>query len=760
MPIKKINPQQTQSISEKKLFSLIKKYSDQHSTFVKFLEQQFDWQYFKGETHFTTSLESFKNIIIEGDCYIDGDYIDFFNVHLIVIGNLTTNNLVSDSMVYVTGNLTVNGALTILNNSLFKVEGKTKVHTIIQNKSKVDIKNLNSNLQLIDGVGDRDIILRSLHEDLVFYDDGLFNEFPIDEEKFHLNITPDYHEVRRHLITRKLNFFRDTIADEKFPSDLIKAISNKTKSDEIIEMAQNAHTENLVKIILASRRDLPIKAQEILFNSNINKVTQSLARNPHIQETILLKLARLSKVEAQFVARNASCPLSVIQELIEHDDAKFRWVLTLHKHLDHQSIEKLAMDKDLKIRTSLFTQYSGYHFSDSIIESNLKINNPNLKIALVERNCNLTFQQYQTLLADSDENVLIETIENINNPSMFLAHKKTSFEEREITLYEFVKITKNKALKIKVLSFLPRKYHVEFVQKMSADDIVEFNKQLASNSSEKEVILSFLSTNKEIYFKHLASNFTLPIQVQKFLLLQFPSLKKINQGYYSDEEIEDSLQLVSNLLNNPQINKTTRTKLIKFCAGLENAYRFKDIIYDLFDLSENEINLLLQSKDEYLASTLISELPKKIYAPESAIKLMRFKEAKDQTEFEVIKCFSGEVFWHKLAKAQSTELKKIAAVNQNTSLENLLELKKDKDLEQVNWAFLNPKYPKQLLKNEEITFIAQLNNPNYSFKLLTKILNDKNRKLHQPVEERIRTLLWLHDRRLKANSIINSNELK
>lgn len=742
-----------EELSEKRIAELSQKYFKKYPTIKKLLELNSDWEYYNGNIHIPRSFRNKKNLIIEGNITVDGDYIEVIGSNLIVIGNLTTNNILSQNTIYVTGNLTINKLLYIDSNIHFQVDGKTKVNTFIQNSEKVFVKDISSNNHIKNGVGDFDLLVRSMHEDLVNYNEALPEEIPTDEATFNFKTLPNFFVVENHLIHRGLEFLRPQVADKNLNTEIIKAINNKTKPDELIKMAENSNTDILVKNIIASRLDLPVKAQEILLNTNIESIVHSLARNPSTQANFLIKISRQSAKAAAYVIENPSCPPFVLNELIKHKNPVFRSVLTFHKNLDSSLIAKLANDEDINIRIQLFILYSGYEFSNEIIETNLKEKNSELYKALIERNPNLTLQHYQTLLANEDVDVRMATLKNIYNPSMFLAHKKTTVQEREKLLYEFAKKTKEIEIKLMLVSLLPSKYHEEFVKKMTENDKEKFQMQLAANSYDKSIILNLLKDKKTIYYKNLASNYYLPAEVEKKLLQQIPSLSEVNASKDPEQKFANEFTILVNLLSNPQTNESTKTKIIEFCAALTTAARFCRISTELFGLSENQIKLLLQSKDKTLADNLITNLEIQVYAPESAIKLSRINNELAQIEFEKIKLLSGDEFWNGLAKAQSSLVKRIAAINHNIPVETLLELRKSKNLKLAYLTLLNPKYPLHLLKNESVYVTNQLSNPYYNKAIILEILNKTSVGTAPVIRDEMRTWLWLNDKKLKAKSL-------
>lgn len=740
-------------LSEKRLIELSKKNFKKYPTIQKLIELNSNWEYYKGNSHIESSFENQRNIIVEGNLTIDGNYIESMGSNLIVIGNLTANNLLSNNTVYVTGNLTVNHLLYIDLNDWLQVDGKTKVNTFIQNSEQVYLKNLSANNHIKDGAGDFDLLTRSMHEDLVIYNEKLSEDFPTNEATFDFKILPDFFAVRNHLINSGLEFFRTKVADKNLHSELIKAISHKTKPDELIKMADNSNTDILVKAIIASRLDIPLKAQEILFNTNNDSIVHSLARNSSTQADFLLKISRKSPDAAQYVARNPSCPSTVINELIKHENPEFRWTLAFNKKLESSIIEKLANDEDITIRTHLFNQYSGFEFSNDIIEANLKVNNSDLKKALIERNPNLTLKHYQTLLAENDNNLTMAIVKNINDSSMFLAHKKTTPQDRELLLYEIAKKTKNTELKMVILTVLPIKYQQEIVKTMSESDQEEFQFQLASHSSEKNIIMNFANDKNNIYYKNLASNYYLPELVQKILLQKLPSIAEVNASKNPEQQFEDEFQIFAVLLENSQTDKTNKSKIIEFCSALNKAAKFCRATSTVFGLTEKQIKSLLESKDKTLAGNLIANFNKQIYAPESAIKLMHFNNAMEQTEFEKIKSLSGDEFWNSLAQAPFKELKRIAAINHNTPIETLLELRKSNNPKIAYLTLINPKYPLNLLKNEKIYFTDQLRNPNYNKEIVFDLLQQTSLDTSAEIRDEMRTWLWLNDKKLKAKSL-------
>ena len=79
------------------------------------------------------------------------------------------------------------------------------------------------------------------------------------------------------------------------------------------------------------------------------------------------------------------------------------------------------------------------------------------------------------------------------------------YQKKDMFLYYLGFKTKNTELKMVILTVLPIKYQQEIVKNMSESDQEEFQFQLASQSSEKNIIMNFAKDKNNIYYKNLAS---------------------------------------------------------------------------------------------------------------------------------------------------------------------------------------------------------------------------------------------------------------
>lgn len=739
-------------ISSDKATVIAKKYLAKNPELAKILAQNKDWSYYKGNLNISQSYISELPTIFEGDITIDGNLSDAKTSNLIILGNLKVKNLLSHHSVYVTGNLTASDLIYVSNNDLLRIDGKVKAKAIANENSQVIIKDLTATVIKNDENGNYDWLYRAINPGLLLHYGSNQTSLPIAPENIVLNKFPSYKNVHEWVIQKEGEFFREKIAPESLLQDLKTAMSSKTNPAEINKIAANKKTDLLILATLALRSDLSLEAQNSLINTSEYFVLANLASNLKTPTPLLIKLAQLSPEIAGFVAENPNCPDSLLAELVNSDNEDERWAATYSKKLTPQQIDVLTADTDEDIRLAVLERYRGKPLSAKAIQNNIRHKNDEIKMALIEGNRYLTVADYETLIKEGNADLQSFVVEHLLDSGMHLAFKNTSATERENVLKNLVKnpSIESKDLKILALSGLPRADQKELSEDFNSMEKDFLNKKLSTTTTDKELIKQYSQSEKKYIVRELACNTALPPAIQLQLFARAPSAAQFNSNADAEDEFKFEIETLHYLLVNLNLEKNVRTSIIEFCSSVNTSPEFCEKAIQLFGLTEKEINLLTKAKDSNLKQIALTGLHAQNYASQEAIQLFESNNPATQQELGIIKKQSGAAFWSSLAKAKSSTLRKIAAINHNTPIEDLTQLRNDKDPDVGLEVLLNPNYPKNLLIQEKFHNINQVRNIQYTDAFLFQSLGNPKLDIDFDIQQEIRWMLWLRNQKKKS----------
>lgn len=728
--------------------AIINKVKAKNPALKKSIEESSNWRIKKGNQTIDGDFENDENIIYEGNLTISGNYFSVDDAKLIVLGDLNANNILADSSLHVQGNVVAEGMVYASENNNFKVDGQLEAKAFINYKSNVSIKDLKVEIKIDNHQGDYDALYRSLNPDLFVFDEEFEStQFPINEDQIEINIPPAFSEVKFILADYEAELFRAEPAAESLVADYKKALSQTTTVAQINQMSGLKNLDTLVAAALASRDDLTLEAQTNLLNTQIDTVLIRLALNKITPADILVKIAQSSLSLANYTTEHKNFPTAYLATLINSKKETDRYAATLSYQLTQAQIEQLANDPNDEVRQSLLEVYSGQQMSPNVIQNNLTHVNTEVKLALIKNNINFTVADYETLLedeaTDDEEGLVIQeaTLRNLLTPSQLLGFKKTTPKERLYLLGNFADTTKLAYLKILALSGLPRRDQITIAKDLNPEDLELLNQELAASTNHQELLEQLSQEKKKPVKAELAINPALPSKIQMQLLAEIPNPQKLAKSTNPEKEWANQFEILDNLVTNPNVDKKVRASIIEFCASIENSPEFCLNTPSIFGLSEIEIEQLINAKNTLLKAEMSANLKYQNYANEASVKQLVLDTPLFQKEWPTIKNQQAASFWKALSQAKSLELRKIAAVNHQTSVEDLTRLRKDKNLRVAYQVLLNPQYPKNALLKEDFYIEEQVLNINYSPTFLLEKLISNSTSIPVEIKEAIRQQL-------------------
>ncbi len=743
--------------------AIINKVKVKNPALKKSIEESSNWRIKKGNHTIDGDFENDENIIYEGNLTISGNYFSVDDAKLIVLGQLNANNILADSSLHVQGNVVAEGMVYASENNNFKVDGQLEAKAFINYKSNVSIKDLKVEIKIDNHQGDYDALYRSLNPDLFVFDEEFENtQFPINEDQIEINIPPALSEVKFILADYEAELFRSEPAAESLVSDYKKALSQATTVAQITQMSGLKNLDTLVAAALASRDDLSLEAQNNLFNTQVDTVLIRLALNKITPADMLVKIAQSSLSLANYTTEHKNFPTAYLATLVNSKKETDRYAATLSYQLSPAQIEQLANDPNDEVRQSLLEVYSGQVMSPNVIQNNLTHVNTEVKLALIRNNINFTVADYETLLedeaTDDDEGLVIQeaALRNLLTPSQLLGFKKTTPKERLYLLGNFADTTKVAYLKILALSGLPRKDQITIAKDLNPEDLELLNQELAASTNNQELLEQLSQEKKNPVKAELASNPALPIKIQTQLVAEIPNLQKLAKSTNPEKEWATQFEILDNLVTNPNVDKKVRASIIEFCASIENSPEFCLNTPSIFGLSEMEIEQLINAKNTLLKAEMSANLKYQNYANEASVKQLILDMPLFQKEWPTVKNQQAASFWKALSQAKSTELRKIAAVNHQTSVEDLTRLRKDKNLRVAYQVLLNPQYPKNELLKEDFYIEEQVLNINYSPAFLLEKLLTNTTTVPVDIKEAIRQQLIITIAGPNKNSLLKN----
>lgn len=735
---------------------LISEYAPKYPKIQETFRESRDWDLHNIAQNQDGDFNNSANVIMKGDVVIKGNYTSTDGGKLIVLGNLTANNIVSNGTIHVTGNLIIDGAVYANEVSNFTVEGNITSKVFINNKSNVKSKNIKTSVLIDQKNTDYASLYRYINPIVYAYDDIANYKLPVSLEEINLNRVPEFDVFAHYAGNFEDGVIRKEVAQANLFEEYKKAISNQTPSAELLRMVSLPKLDTLLAIALASRDDLPATSLQKILSNQDDAVLFALAENPNTSPELLVKISEVNSSGAGYAAQNDKLPLQKLNELVNNKDENYRYAATHSKKLNTIQLEKLATDKDEDTRLSALENYSGKLESRKIIQRNITHENTDIKLALLANNPYLTVEDYQILLEDEslDENkepvIQMEVVNHLLQPSMYLAFKNTTQQQRVELLKNLSQNTENENILSLALVALDPSDQQAILKNKNSNTKNLFNQQLAFFTQDHNVMRQLLSSNQPEVLAELASNQSTPEKIQSALLENLPSISKVKSSAMPEVQFKTQFEIYKNLAFNRNIDPKIRTSVIEFCAGLEKSPSFCESTATIFNLAEQNINLLINAKDKKLKKEMLYNLYQQSFASEVAVKQKEFESVDLQNEFNSIKSLNGVAFWTALATAKSPYIREIAACNHNTPVEHLKRLRNDRYINNNKSVLLNPSYPANLLLEDKILTKEQVYNANYSDEYLLEKLNNKKSDLTTDIQQEIRWALLLRNQKKKS----------
>lgn len=730
-------------VLNRKEFDALKPKITKHFEYVKddlFLKKR-PWVYYKGNLKVNGNfLNSYQNIIVEGDLIVEGLYYDKPSV-LIVLGNMYAHNVVTEFPLYVTGNLNATGIVyPHFNDFGFEVGKQLSTKVLIISDRSAYYKSLKAEIKLFSEDYSEEANLEAARRLLPeLYVRSFSEESILPEETGQAISEYEFYGVPHAdsviAYTKKnSNVFREKPASASatiFKKELAIASHLSTKN-QLAKITANPNLDIYIAMNYASRNDLPDQAVMNLIQKKNEAVLQVLAHNHSLKLKFFDEISALSISATEDLVDHLNVKNSFLEGLLHHSNPLYRIALTKKSELDSKYLEALALDTSLEVRKSVLAIHQ-FETSQKVIDSNIGTKDDALLVDLIAYNKNFSFLHYEQLASNSSAKVRKALAENLTEPSLFLRYKKSTDAER-LSILRKLSSDPDVKVKARALSGLTAKEQERALGSTNASNQTVLLELLAPNLKSKKLAQQIIESNNDELISYLAENNWLSEDVQnqivQIYLKKFSNLKE----KLSESQAQPINLVLTALLADNKTYPSVLEKLSNYCFGHLYPPSF------CYQLQNEKLTSLIIKKYASIQNKALKELMyegirNQAYASQAEILKTDLVDTAAYNKF--VKKLSKKTesdFWIFLSEQKDGQNKETAAINVNTPLETLKKLEQSTHLFVSEELLDNPVVPAELkkkimTKTKEFVYIKEVESDFY-----LNVLNGTI-KTKRPLEE-------------------------
>lgn len=661
------------------------------------------WQLHEGDLEVAGSLDLDVMLVVTGSLRIAGSLDDGHGSgHLIVLGDLAADNVVSWGALQVGGDLNARGVVyAYYNDFSFGVRGKVNAAGLVVYDKFNGYSAGTLGFDLGDGNGGEgaDIeagkALRLLQPALLTDPEVL----ELDEYSSLGSLIPDFALVRKHVLAGQ-PLLRETPASVELPAQAAAAIAADTPVETLRALIGK---DVLLAQLIAARLEVP-KALHADLLAVDDPVVQRWMAQVAPAASFAQRRSTLTPEVASTLATHPDTDAAALASIAGDRDPAVRLTLADRDILAQDLREQLANDTDATVRAA---------FLDNTLSAATRakrVADESLAVRRVVAGLSLDAAQTRRLLAETDRELRLALARSLHAQAEFRAPAHMDAAERSAIAAELLDgldgfrgedYDRRELATVAFLALTPEAQAARFdalLRQLDLDRVAEFTPSVAV----MQRLVALAAEHGTPIPEDLGSNVRLPDALQQAIVeaaADFDPSKADPDGYAPtpDDALENLLynDAAGEIISDARFLQITRLILDRGInpadGGVQNAY----FHYDHFSAEAiDAIGRRLGHDEDWALTVLMAPAATRAQLVPALTRW--YDDAEVVAELEAMEDLDDAAFWTALAKAESYNLREAAARNRHAAVELLAKLVEDDEQDVRLTACWNPRLPGEI----------------------------------------------------------------